>query len=284
MKKIMERLLVFFIGLPVLLIVVLYLPARSHLCLNILVIIFTALGAMEFQNILKQKNLYFPPVEAAILGSIMPALATAAISFGFYRTGVLTVFMAAVSWLIISRILSTKEEQNAFVNRTAAGFCIMFYPGVFLSWIIALSLLPESSIIIAVFLLMVFLNDSAAWASGMLFGKGNSGIIPASPNKSVAGFIGGIGASILTGVCAASFFPFAFNANRLQQIPSAVILGFCTGVAAVLGDLGESVLKRSAGIKDSGVIMPGRGGILDSVDSIAMAAPVFFLAYRLLFI
>ena len=147
-----------------------------------------------------------------------------------------------------------------------------------------MALLPSPSLILILYLLMVFLNDSAAWAAGLFLGKGNRGIIPASPNKSIAGFIAGIFASIVTGLWGVYFFPDAFI-SRFFPLPAAgLILGFLTGMAAILGDLGESVLKRSAGLKDSGVLMPGRGGILDSIDSISLAAPVFYLAYRLLFI
>jgi phosphatidate cytidylyltransferase len=61
------------------------------------------------------------------------------------------------------------------------------------------------------------------------------------------------------------------------------MLGLLSGAAATLGDLAESVMKRSSDIKDSGSIVPGRGGALDSIDSIALAAPVFYGLYRLLF-
>lgn len=282
MKKYLGRLLLFFLGIPVLLGVVILLPHKNHLCLNLLVILFCVLGALEFQNILTKKNLFVPRVEAAILGALVPALAAAGIYFDFSIMGVPVVFMIAVSWLLLSRIFSPTEKQDLFIGRIAAGFSLLLYPGVFLTWIIAMSLLPESSIVIIVYLLMVFMNDSAAWAVGLLFGKNNRNVIPASPNKSIAGFAGGLAASILAGVGAVLLFPDVFS-SRFPPVPAAILLGLLTGIASILGDLGESVLKRSAGLKDSGVLMPGRGGVLDSVDSLAFAAPVFYLAYRLIF-
>jgi phosphatidate cytidylyltransferase len=284
MKKLIPRLLIFFVGLPVLLALVILLPAYNHLVLNLMVVIVSILGAMEFQYILKLKNLYIPLPEAAILGGLIPALTAAVVCLNFNPLGIIVIVMAGVFWLIVSRVFSSHEKQDAFIFRAAAGFSVIIYPGLFLSWIILMSLLGEPEIKIITFLLIVFLNDSVAWATGMLFGKGNRGIIPASPNKSIAGFIGGILASVAVGIGAAMLFPQAFD-SRLLSLPLAgACLGLVSGIAAILGDLGESVLKRSANIKDSGFIMPGRGGILDSIDSIALAAPVFYLLYRLLFI
>jgi phosphatidate cytidylyltransferase len=108
-------------------------------------------------------------------------------------------------------------------------------------------------------------------------------VIKASPNKSIAGFAGGLAASMAIGVGASCFLPAAFAANALPAPLVGLLLGLLTGVAACIGDLGESAMKRSAQIKDSGTLMPGRGGILDSIDSICFAAPVYYLVYRLLF-
>ena len=284
MKKLIERLLIFFLGLPLLLAIVIFLPHKNHLCLNILIFICGILGALEFQNILKQKNLFIPPLEAAILGSIFPVLAILTVSFNLIGELVFfLIVMAAAIWLIVARIFSNKEEQGNFINRTAAGFMVMIYPGLFLSWIVLLSSLYYSEIIIAAFLLMVFLNDSIAWTTGKLFGKNNRGFIPASPNKSIAGFAGGLLASVAAGLLATILFPNIFISVINNNILAGIILGLLTGLAAILGDLGESVLKRSAGIKDSGFFIPGRGGILDSIDSIALAAPVYYFALIFLF-
>jgi phosphatidate cytidylyltransferase len=134
----------------------------------------------------------------------------------------------------------------------------------------------------------VFANDGMAWLAGKLFGKGNQGVIPVSPQKSVAGFIGGTIASIIVGVGAALLFPAIFTPqydffSAIYPVAGA-LLGLLTGIAATCGDLGESAIKRSSGLKDSGHIIPGRGGVLDSIDSIALAAPVFYLAFSFIFV
>ena len=121
-----------------------------------------------------------------------------------------------------------------------------------------------------------------------MFGKNNRGLIPASRNKSIAGFAGGLLASIVIPVTAAVLFPSVFFVNGgntvfSSVVPAAAILGFFTGIFATLGDLAESAIKRSCDVKNSGSIFMERGGILDSVDSIGAAAPVFFLIYNLLF-
>jgi phosphatidate cytidylyltransferase len=283
LKTLILRLVIFFIGLPLIIFIVLGLPQHNHLVINIIVVIFSALGAVELAGILKKKNLKIPAAEAAILGAAAPAAMTAAVSFGAPAMAVPAALVAAASWLLVSRIFFPKRELDDSIGRTVAGFAVLVYPGLFMEWIVRLGLLPGAKIVILTFLLVVFANDSLAWAVGMLFGKKNRGIIPVSPNKSIAGFIGGFAASTLTGLGAALLFPAAFQPRYLPALPSGLILGLLAGIAGCLGDLGESALKRSAGVKDSGFLIPGRGGVLDSIDSLSLAAPVFYLAFRILF-
>jgi len=160
---------------------------------------------------------------------------------------------------------------------------VMIYPGLFIAWIIQMAVFREASVVIMVYFLVVFLNDSAAWAAGMLLGKNNKGYVAASPTKSLAGFIGGLSASLLTGIAAPLFFPGAFTPKVIPSVAAGALLGLVTGCAAILGDLGESALKRSASVKDSGTLIIGRGGALDSIDSLALAAPVYYILYQILF-
>jgi phosphatidate cytidylyltransferase len=283
MKKIVYRLLVFFIGIPLLALIVLFLPQQNHLALNIVIIIFSALGAVEFAGILRKKGLSLSTAEAAILGLIGPAAMTVVVSFGLNGQIIPAAFILGASWLLVSRIFSSEAGLEKYTSRTAAGFSVMMYPGLFMVWIIRMTALPHAEIIILIFFLTIFANDSLAWAAGMLFGEGNRGVIPVSPNKSIAGFVGGLAASVLVGLGAAAFIPGSFTPNTLPPLPAGAVLGLLSGVAGILGDLGESALKRSSGIKDSGSLIPGRGGVLDSIDSVALAAPVFYAAYWILF-
>ena len=130
-----------------------------------------------------------------------------------------------------------------------------------------------SNSILAVFLLMVFMCDSIAWFFGVLLGKNNRGFFAASPNKSLIGFFGGFVGSVGAGLLCRYIWPEIFVGSVLKII----FTGIAIALSAIVGDLAESVLKRSTGFKDSGNIIPGRGGMLDSIDSLLLSAPVFYL-------
>jgi phosphatidate cytidylyltransferase len=292
MKKLIQRLLLFFIGLPLVVVVVLFLPQKHHLIANIIIVFLSVLGSLEFSSMLKKRGFAISNVEAGILGGACPVAMTVAVSFydelGGMAAGpeqlLAVVLMAGFSWLLVSRVFFTRNKFEDSLNQIAAGFAVIVYPGLFMVWFIRLALFPYAEFILLTFLLLVIANDSCAWAVGMLFGRKNQGIAAASPNKSVAGFIGGFAASILVGIEAVYFIPQAFTPFRLPHPPvSGILLGLLCAAAASLGDLAESVMKRSAGIKDSGFIVPGRGGILDTLDSIALTAPVYYGLYQLLF-
>ena len=283
MNKIIERFLIFFIGLPLVVCLVLFLPQRNHLALNGVVTLLSALGSAEMAGMLKRKGSPLSPVEAGILGGLFPLAMTATVCFGINPLFVPGIVMLAVSWLLVSRTFVPVEKLEGFLPLVAAGFSVLIYPGFFLVWIIRMALHPQGRLMMLIFLLTVIAFDSSAWAVGMLFGRGNRNIIPASPNKSVAGFVGGLAASTLLGLGAVRLMPETFTPRYIPGIPSGIILGGLSGIAAAFGDLAESALKRSCGIKDSGTLIPGRGGVLDSIDSIAMAAPVYYVLYRLLF-
>ncbi|EKO3571950.1 phosphatidate cytidylyltransferase [Vibrio metschnikovii] len=123
--------------------------------------------------------------------------------------------------------------------------------------------------------LIVWAADSGAYFSGKSFGKRK--MAPAvSPNKTIEGLVGGVIAAMLVGWLCASWFNIQFASTTIMLLTILV-----TVVISVLGDLVESMFKRVSGIKDSSKIIPGHGGILDRVDSLTAAFPVFALCYFL---
>ena len=120
-----------------------------------------------------------------------------------------------------------------------------------------------------VIMLIVMTNDSAAYYTGSAFGKHR--LYPlVSPKKSIEGALGGLVGSIVGTLLAKfTFFP---------QLPlaDALITAVVIGILGQTGDLFESLLKRSFGVKDSGSIIPGHGGVLDRLDSIIFAAPAMY--------
>jgi phosphatidate cytidylyltransferase len=287
MKNVLERLLVFAIGLPALLAVIFFLPYRSHLVLNVVVVVFCALGALEFSRMLKRKGLGAGAGEALVLGGLPPAAMTLCVSFGWSPFFVAAAALVCAAFCLIRCAFTPAREFDGAAARLAAGFSLTLYPGLLLGCIILLGALSPSpssqAILLTTCLCMALVNDGAAWFFGILFGAGNKGVVAVSPNKSVAGFAGGMIASLVVGVAASLWAPGVFKAARFPPAVSGAILGLGVGIASIAGDLAESAVKRSSGVKDSGALVPGRGGVLDSVDSLSLAAPVFFILYNALF-
>ena len=260
----------------------------DHLPLNLLLILFSGLGAAELCNIFEKKNPAHPrPLLISLsIAVVVSAYINALILHGNESNNTNAWLITDISFIFAEmfvfayEIFSAKTFKSSNSKLTDSAFLI-FYTGYLPTFIVRLSNENNSDQYIAVFLILVFITDSAAWLFGMLFGKNNRGKIAASPNKSIAGFIGGYAGCIVFTFIMAFIFKSCFQSEHKLQ--SLLLLGFAVCTASIIGDLAESVLKRSAGVKDSGSIIMGRGGVLDSIDSILAAAPVYYALIKLMF-
>jgi len=124
-------------------------------------------------------------------------------------------------------------------------------------------------LLLAFVVLTVFM-DTASFFAGRSWGKRK--LAPQlSPNKTVEGLIGGVIVVMLTGAIVGSFEPF--------DLTDGLILGAVIAIVAPLGDLAVSVFKRTMAVKDTGVILPGHGGVLDRIDAFLFAIPAVWVAY-----
>lgn len=269
-RKVVSRLGIFFIGVPLIIMLIL-LNQMNHLAIHIVVTAVSVVAACEFYHILdhnfKLQNKLFVIILAGIINLAMLLRAV----FEFDVSYVDFVFVLAILISLAVEVILNKTFENSN-SHIITSISIIMYAGYLLTFLTRMTFLKNSRPVLIMFLTMVFFCDSLAWFFGVLFGKNNKGFIKASPNKSIAGFCGGIFGSILSGFLSWLLWKDIFTGS----VAKLILLGALISITSILGDLVESVLKRSADCKDSGSIIPGRGGILDSIDSIVFSAPVFY--------
>ncbi|MDO4708219.1 MAG: phosphatidate cytidylyltransferase [Pseudomonadota bacterium] len=132
--------------------------------------------------------------------------------------------------------------------------------------------IPRNHLWLLTALAIIWMADSGAYFAGRRFGRRKLAPV-ISPNKTVEGLLGGLIAAVLAGVVFG-----LFAGITPEQLPWLALAALLTALASVVGDLFESLLKRQAGVKDSGALIPGHGGVLDRIDSVLAALPVFALA------
>ncbi len=175
------------------------------------------------------------------------------------------VLVAAVLLLGIAFLFSFREIASVAPRVALAGFGWLYVP-LLLGHLALLRDLPDGRQWVFLVLLVVMASDTAAYFSGVSLGRRK--LYPSvSPNKSVEGAIGG-----LLGSVGGAFLARLWFFPALTSI-DCLCLGLLLGVLAQIGDLFESLLKRSFGVKDSGTMIPGHGGLLDRLDSLLFAFP-----------
>lgn len=168
---------------------------------------------------------------------------------------------------------------SAVLWRTRAMRSLMGYLSLAMAWLAAVFLLgfPRGGILLVVMVIVVAAADIGAYFTGKYLGKHKLAVL-VSPNKTWEGFWGGVAACALLAVALWSLLP---DSAAHIGLPSVLAVVITTGLYSVVGDLTVSMVKRESGVKDSGSLLPGHGGVMDRLDSLAAAAPVFALGLLL---
>jgi len=204
---------------------------------------------------------------ASLVGAFLPLAMVSTDPQRFPAVLTLLVLLFALHFLFRFKDIHAAARETALL-------CFGFlYVPLLLGHLILLRLAPHGVQWIFFLLVVVMTGDSAAYYVGSSWGKRK--LYPeVSPKKSIEGALGGLAGS-LTGAV-------VFKLLWFPDLPliHCLVVALFAAVLAQLGDLFESLLKRSFGVKDSGMIIPGHGGILDRLDSILFAAPVLYYYLR----
>lgn len=160
------------------------------------------------------------------------------------------------------------------MHQMMACFFGFVYVGIMLSYIYQLREVQNGGEFVVLLFLAAWGNDTLAYCTGMLIGK-HKMTPKLSPKKSVEGLIGGIVGAALLGLLYGVFIKTRLRLSFDPMMMFPMICGV-SGAISVIGDLAASAIKRDAGIKDYGTLIPGHGGILDRFDSIILIAPVIY--------
>jgi phosphatidate cytidylyltransferase len=211
---------------------------------------------------------------AAAVGARIPivasgaAVAAACVAVGGDEPPLDVVCIIALIWIVLVGLFRAQPGPDVLRDVAASVFPVL-YIGVPLGTLAAVRSIGGRD---ATFLLMatIVISDSAQYYAGRAFGKRK--LAPTiSPNKTIAGAVGGLVLGTAAMVAGGLFVFKGVNIWLLTATSAAVV------ILGMAGDLFESLLKRSAGVKDSSTIIPGHGGVLDRIDSWLFASPVFYI-------
>ena len=210
-----------------------------------------------------------PPVQKAlmIITYLLSVFLFSSLIFRehFYVAMLPLFFMIPLGYMLLS-----PGRENP-LKRDGIGLTIMgpFYVCLPLMVLVLVARLPQGKLWILYLLSVVFAGDTAGFYVGRRFGK--HGLIHISPGKTWEGTVGGLLANaVVAGIFGSIFFPSL-------SLASIMVLAISIGIFGQIGDLVESLFKRSSDLKDSGTLLPGHGGILDRIDSLLFAIPVLYL-------
>ena len=237
----------------------------------IVVCFLTAGGLYEFFYMVKKKDVPIYSYVGIFIGLLIPL--TTFTRFALTKNWEL-LFIVIGFLLLLLMQFARQDNRNAILGLSTTLFGVL-YVAWFFSFLVKLRLiLPGTGGVklVAFILLVTKCGDMGAYLIGSKFGR--HALMPKiSPNKSMEGALGALLVSASIAVLFQSFLPASVHFPIWQ----VALMGAFFGALGQLGDLSESLIKRDCGVKDSGKLLPGLGGILDMIDSLLFAVPAFYL-------
>lgn len=256
-------------------IVVLGSVLMSRYTFALLFLVVNILGLREFYSLLEKNEIRVQKFSGIFLGSFLLVIVFLH-SAGFLPAGFLFIPPAVLLFIFANELFLDRPNPFSSIAYTLLG---IIYISLTLSMFITLPFLVSGdgsyqSFILIGYFTILWASDSAAYLVGSRFGK-NRLLERISPKKSWEGVMGGL----ILGLIAAYILSMYYQQLSLLQWLFIAVVIIVTGI---LGDLVESMFKRSIQVKDTGNILPGHGGILDRFDALIFSAPFVFVAVYLL--
>ena len=257
----------------------------GNLWFALLCMVFAAIGIHEFQNATTDSSEKATTLGRIInAGDIVIVLLALSLSYSWTDIRVPGVMIdicgiALIVLLLAKPIVTLYDKRATALRHLAFSVLSLIYILVPLLSLHQLYASPGSAVclgegvgayLVMTLFILIWLNDTGAYCVGSLIGKRRL-FERLSPKKSWEGFFGGLVFSSL-----GSWLCFSYLGTLPQMELGAIgsiAIGAAIAIAATWGDLFESLIKRTAGIKDSGTLIPGHGGVLDRIDSLLIAAP-----------
>lgn len=238
--------------------------------------LLTTLGILEYAELIRRQNLrsqtavmlscsLFLLALIHVVGSNLGLTPIESVHIGEQTFGLM---LFVVLLIVFIKEISRGDPEQGLLNAAANLFGTV-YIGFMFAYILLLRFLPgrDGLFYVLFTVLVTWANDTCAYFIGVNFGRHK--LSPKiSPKKSIEGSLGGVAGGLLMAEALGSYFQ--------KPALSLLVLGLLVVVAGQFGDLVESIIKRNAGVKDSGHFLPGHGGVLDRFDSLLLAAPVVY--------
>ena len=181
-----------------------------------------------------------------------------------FRSELLWLGALPIVVLFCFQLFQTPSERNSFALQNS----LLAIAYITIPLVLSIVLSSSNPLLVLAIFIMLWSNDTMAFLIGKWLGK-NKLFERLSPKKTIEGFVGGLLGSLVSSVILSMY-------HHEINLVFWMVLSIVVSVAGTLGDLFESMLKRNAGVKDSGNVIPGHGGVLDRLDSFLFAAPFVF--------